>query len=111
VVLPRPNNRDSTNTHVQESVKSIFALFQGKAPDSIEKFPREVDKENSRVMFEVNSKAILSQLWSSLGEAKKKIAKSSRKKLDAANYSMSKFLWCVKNAMPTAPKSPVAPAN
>jgi hypothetical protein len=28
VVLPHPNNRDSTNTPVQESVKSISALFQ-----------------------------------------------------------------------------------
>jgi hypothetical protein len=67
VVFPRPNNRDSTNTHVQESVKSISALFQGMAPDSAEKSPREVDK--SRVMSEVGSKAILSQLWISLGEA------------------------------------------
>jgi hypothetical protein len=51
-------------------VKSISALFQGKAPNSAEKSPREVDKEKSRVMSEVSSKAILSQLWSSLGEAK-----------------------------------------
>jgi hypothetical protein len=51
-------------------VKSISALFQGKAPDSIEKSPRKVDKEKSRVISEVSSKAILSQLWSSLGEAK-----------------------------------------
>jgi hypothetical protein len=70
VVLPLPNNRDSTNTHFQESVKSISALFQGKAPDSAEKSPKEVDKEKSKVMSEVRSKTILSQLWSSLGEAK-----------------------------------------
>jgi hypothetical protein len=69
-VLPCPNNWDSINTPIQESVKSISALFQGKAPDSDEKSLREVDKENSRVMSEVRSKAILSQLWSSLGEAK-----------------------------------------
>jgi hypothetical protein len=70
MVLPRPNNRDSTNTPVQESVKSIFVLFQGTVPDSAKKFLREVDKEKSKVMSEVNSKAILSHLWSSLGESK-----------------------------------------
>jgi hypothetical protein len=70
MVLPHPNNRNSTNTHVPESVKSISALFQGKAPDSAEKSPREVDKEKSSIMSEVGSEAILSQLWSSLGEAK-----------------------------------------
>jgi hypothetical protein len=59
-ILPRPNNRDSTNTPIKESVKSISTLFQGNAPDSIEKSPREVDKEKSRVMSEVSSKAILS---------------------------------------------------
>jgi hypothetical protein len=62
MVLPRPNNRDSTNTPVQESVKSIFVLFQGTVPDSAKKFLREVDKEKSKVMSEVNSKAILSHL-------------------------------------------------
>jgi hypothetical protein len=41
----------------------------------------------------------------------KKNAKSSRKKPDTTNYSMDKFLWRVKNATPTAPKSPVTPAN
>jgi hypothetical protein len=51
-------------------VKSISALFQGKTPDSAKKSPREVDKEKSRVMCEVSNKAILSQLWSSLVEAK-----------------------------------------
>jgi hypothetical protein len=50
-------------------VKSISALFQGKTPDSVEKSSREIDKKKSRVMFEVRSKAMLSQLWSSLGEA------------------------------------------
>jgi hypothetical protein len=70
VVLPHPNNRDSTNTPIQESVKSISALFQGKAPNSAEKSLREVDKEKSRVMSEVSSKTILSQLYSLLGEAK-----------------------------------------
>jgi hypothetical protein len=69
-VLPCPNNRNSTNTPVQESVKSISALFQGKAPNSAKKSPREVDKEKCSVMSEVSSEAILSQLWSSLGEAK-----------------------------------------
>jgi hypothetical protein len=51
-------------------VKFISALFQGKAPDSNETSLREVDKEKSRVMSEVTGKTILSQLWSSLGEAK-----------------------------------------
>jgi hypothetical protein len=50
-------------------VKSIFAPFQGKAPDSAKKSPRDVDKEKSMVLSEVSSKEILSQLWSSLGEA------------------------------------------
>jgi hypothetical protein len=62
MVLPRPKNKDSINTPVQESVKSISALIQGKALDSAEKSLREVDKEKSRVMFEVSSKAILNQL-------------------------------------------------
>jgi hypothetical protein len=62
VVLPRPNNRDFANTPVQESVKSISALFQGKAPDSAEKSLREIDNEKSRVMSEVSSKAIFSQV-------------------------------------------------
>jgi hypothetical protein len=70
VVLPHPNNRDSTNTPSQESVKSISDPFQGKSLDSAEKSPREVDKEKSRVISEVNSKAILIQLYSSMGEAK-----------------------------------------
>jgi hypothetical protein len=61
-VLPHPNNRDSSTTPIQESVKSISALFQGKTPDSAEKSLREVDKEKSRVMSEVSSKAILSLL-------------------------------------------------
>jgi hypothetical protein len=69
-VLPYPNNKDSTNTPVQESVKCISALLQGKAPNSAEKSPWEVDKEKSRTMSEVSRKAILSQLQSSLGEAK-----------------------------------------
>jgi hypothetical protein len=43
-------------------VKSISALFQGKAPDSAEKSLEEVEKEKSRVMSEVNSKAILNKL-------------------------------------------------
>jgi hypothetical protein len=51
-------------------VKSISALFQGKAPYSARTSLREVDKETSRVMSEVSSKEILSQLWNSLGEAK-----------------------------------------
>jgi hypothetical protein len=68
-VLAHPNNRDSTNTHVQEIVKSISVLFPGKPPDFAEKSPREVDKEKSKVMSEVSSKAILSLLWISLGEA------------------------------------------
>jgi hypothetical protein len=70
MVLPCPNNRDSTNTPVQESVKSISALFQGNAPDFAENSLREVYKEKCRITFKVSSKAILSQLWSSLGEAK-----------------------------------------
>jgi hypothetical protein len=70
VVLPRPNNRDSTNTPIQVSVKYISALLQGKAPDSAEKSLRDVDKEKSSVMSKVSNKAILSQLRSSLGEAK-----------------------------------------
>jgi hypothetical protein len=69
-ILPCPNSRDSTNTPIQESVKSISTLFQGKASDSTAKSPREVDKEKSRVMSKVSIKAILSQLWSSLREAK-----------------------------------------
>jgi hypothetical protein len=60
VVLPCPNNRDSTNTPIYESVESIFALFLGKAPDSAEKPLREVDMKKSRVMSKVSSKAILS---------------------------------------------------
>jgi hypothetical protein len=58
--LPCPNNRNSTNTPIQVSVKSISTLFQGKASNSTKKFLREVDKENSRVMSEVSSKAIFS---------------------------------------------------
>jgi hypothetical protein len=69
MVLPCPNNSYSTNTPVQENVKSISTLFQGKVPDSTEKSLRGVDKEKSRVMSELSSKAILCQLWSSLGEA------------------------------------------
>jgi hypothetical protein len=49
-VLPRPNNRDSTNTLVQESVTSISALFQGKVPNSTKKSLREVDREKSSVV-------------------------------------------------------------
>jgi hypothetical protein len=41
----------------------------------------------------------------------KKNAKSSKKKLDSANYSTSNFLWCIKNATLTVPKSPVVLAN
>jgi hypothetical protein len=62
MVFPHPNNKDSTNTPVQENVKSISSLFQGKILDSAEKSPREVDKEKSKVMSKVSSKVILSQL-------------------------------------------------
>jgi hypothetical protein len=55
MVLPCPNNRYSTNTPVQGSVKSISALFQVNAPNFAEKSRREVDKENSRVMSKVDS--------------------------------------------------------
>jgi hypothetical protein len=51
-------------------VKSISTLFQRKAPNFAKKSLREVDKEKSRVMSEVSSKAVLCQLWSLLGEAK-----------------------------------------
>jgi hypothetical protein len=48
---------------------------------------------------------------SSQNKGQNEIAKSSRKKPGTANYSTSKFSWCIKNATPTTPKSPVAPVN
>jgi hypothetical protein len=53
----------------------------------------------------------LKQPGSSQNMGQKKIAKSSRKKPDVANYSTSKFSRRVKNATPTFPKSVVTPVN
>jgi hypothetical protein len=36
-----------------------------------------------------------------------KSAKTLEKKLEAAKYSKPKSIWCIKNAMSTAPLSPV----
>jgi hypothetical protein len=44
-------------------------------------------------------------------KGQKKIDRSSKKKPDVANYSTSKFSWHVKNATPTALKSPITQAN
>ena len=82
--LPRPSSGASKEP-VQESVKSMSTLFDGKATESSEESLEKVNEGNSEVdeskeilpMSEVSSKAILSQLWNHWGKQKSRISSAS----------------------------------
>jgi hypothetical protein len=66
---PSQSNGDSSKTHVQESVRSIFTMFKEKAPKSIEGSLGGVSKDKKPIIAKVFSMKFSQQIKNAMPAA------------------------------------------